>query len=131
MDTIINVTRLHNALVKVRKDVAARNTRRRKHAREVHNARTNVVPLTINKGAYVMIGTHFKKIHKLQPLWCSPMQAIETKFDSEFIVEGLFNSKNHTGHTQRAVLNHVSKDNTRVSDALVEQAAHFDRKTYS
>lgn len=131
IEVIMNVPSHPNSLIEVHKDVAARNTSRRTHAQDVHNPRTNVMPLTINKKTMWWYARTPKMITNSNPydaVQRSPMCVIETKSDLVFIVDDLTNRKRNTMDAQRVVTYSVTKNKTRVSDEFVEQVTHFDKK---
>lgn len=128
IDAITEVTRLHVALNEVHKTVSAGNTRRRTQAQKIHNARTNVTPITLHIDDYVMVRTDVQRKHKVQSIWRGPMRVIESKSDLVFKVEDIINAEQHTVHAQRIVSYPVTQQGAEASNELLEQAAHFDKK---
>lgn len=90
--TISDIEALHNALENVYKEVSKRNRMNRTRAQKWQNAKTNVLPLNITVGDYVMIRTHAKREHKLQFRWRGPMLVKDAKSSLVFIVQDLVNA---------------------------------------
>lgn len=62
---ITDLGRSPEVLRQMHKEVCNDNNRRRSRAQQIHNTRTNVLPISIEIGDYVMIRSHAKRNHKL------------------------------------------------------------------
>lgn len=63
---IVNIDMFHAVLEEMHKEVLENNRLRRSRAEQIHNAKTNIVPINIAVGDYVMIRTKASRQHKLQ-----------------------------------------------------------------
>lgn len=124
--SILNINDVHQALEVMHKEVFKRNQTRRTRAQLIHNAKTNVLPLNIDIGDYVMVRVSVKGNHKLQSKWKGPMRVIEARSDLVFVLEDINDARTLTAHAQRLVPYPIT---TRTKQALLElkqQAADYD-----
>lgn len=98
-----DIGRAHEVLRQMYKEVCNNNNQRRSRAQQVHNDRTNVLPISIEIGDYVMIHTHAKRNHKLKSLWRGPMKVVDSKSSLSFAVEDITTRQCVTVHAQRMV----------------------------
>lgn len=123
---VINIDRFHQALENIHKEVSDNNTANRSRALKWHNAKTNVTPLNINIGDYVMIRTHAHRNHKLESKWRGPMLVVEAKSTLVFVVKDINNGSQQTVHAQRMIPYPISRNATMISEELKQQATYYD-----
>lgn len=113
----------------MRKDVSDRNRLRGNRAQNMHSAKTNVLPLNIDIGDYVIVRMHYKMAYRL--LWkCrTAMRVKEAKSNLVYVVEYLTNAHQQTLHVQKMITYPVTNVWERATEELMHQAEHFD-KTY-
>lgn len=114
---------LRRTCIKERKGIS-RGTKQ--GVQKCNNAKTNVLPLNITVGDYIMTRNHAKREHKLKSHWCGPMPAKEAKSSLVFFVEDLIDAKQVTVHTQLVIPFAINKTPPRASEEFKQQAIHFD-----
>lgn len=123
---LVDISRLHEALNCMHKDVAETNVMRCTSAQKIHNASTNVLPLNICVGDHVMSQSHAHKSHKVQTMWRDLMRVDEAKSSLVFVVEDLINDEQLVVHAKRMLRYRITKRREHASEELWQQAAHYD-----
>lgn len=123
---LINVGIMQEALEKVHQDAHSRSERRSTRARLVHNAKTNILPLNIEVGDYVLIRTHAMRNHKLQAKWRRPMKIFEANSSLAFIVESIVDKSRMNVDAQHILPYPISTGGEQASAELKKQAGNYD-----
>lgn len=110
----------------MRKGVSNNNQKWRSQAQNTHNAKTNVLPINIDIGDYVMVPTHTKPSHKLQAMWRGPMKVVKSKSNLEFTIENIVSHQHHVVHAQRTISYPSTGFGEQALNELKEQAVHYD-----
>lgn len=92
----------------------------------IHNAQTNVLPLSIDIENYVMIRMHSKRDPKLQSKWRGPMRVVEANYNLVLVVEDILNARKTTVHAQHMQPYPVTHRGEQASAELKQQAEHYD-----
>lgn len=126
---IVDVGKLHEAPDIVYKDVATRNEQTRTHARQIHNAKTQVLPLNINIGDFVMVNVSSRRKQKLQTKWKGLMRVRKPKLHLLFVVEDINHQHKMTAHAQRLVPYSLTNKHLHASRELQQRAGHYKTVT--
>lgn len=123
---IVKLEKIHKGLEEMHEEVSEGDQRRRTQAQKTHNARTSMLPIYIGISDYAMIGTHVKRSHKLQSIWCGPVKVISSKSNLVFAVEDIVIHYKLRLHAKRVTPNPVARIDKRALDELKKPTVHYD-----
>ena len=121
---VLAIEKTQKELEELHKSVAVSNSKQRRLQIQYHNAKTNVKPLNLRQGDFVLVRRPQEKGHKLQFLWTGPRRVAEVKSPSVYVLEDLLTKKRETVHARRIILYRADMDGQEVSDELLEHAEH-------
>lgn len=93
----------------------------------MHNARTNVIPISRSIGDYLMVRKTGRHSHKLGAKWHGPMRVVWTVNHAMFTVQNLTGDKMEVVHAQRFMQNSLLQTEQPVTQRILEQAQHSER----
>lgn len=126
MKDLVSITKLQEALTQRHKDAAQSKAIRGTHAKQLHNTKTNVLPVNIVVGDHVMVRAHASRTHKLQTKSRGLMIVKEAKSSLMFVVEDVVSGELHTIHAQRMMLYPVTQRGSHASEELRQKAVHYN-----
>ena len=126
---ITNIGEMQKALEAVHREVQQRSDGSRDKSVAVHNARTNVQPLKLAIGDFVLVRAATKRGHKLQFAWNGPRRIVGAVSEWVYIVENLISKKRENVHARRLLLYRSNLDGTVVNESLLVQA-NFSKAVY-
>lgn len=91
----------HEALDQMHKETAEGTCLCSTWAEWIHYVQPKGIPLKICKEDCMMISTHSKMEHKLQPKWRGPIRATGEKSYLIFVIENMIHSRQLVVHAQR------------------------------
>ena len=115
---------LQESLEHMHRDVKTRTDKERHRARAQHNKKTNVRPVNIAIGDFVMVRRATRGPHKLSYKWVGPRRVVDAHGNSAFEVEALITKARATVHVTRLRLVCTAEDGTDAS--YIDMAAHTE-----
>lgn len=101
--SVMGVGKLQVSFEAIHEELSSRNEQMHTKAQQLHNARTNVLPVNIVVGDFLMVRVNAKQGHKPQMKWKGPMRVVEAKSHFLFVLEGIARSKKLTARAQRVI----------------------------
>lgn len=126
-EATIQVEKLQDALAELHKDVLQRIYSARQRSVEAHNRRTNVQPVNIYEGDFVLVRQVKPGAHKLAFRWIGPRRIFQARSELVFEVEDLLQGKREVVHSRRLLLYRSDLDGTVISADLVRAASNAER----
>lgn len=127
---IVNIYIVHGTLKRMHKEVAGSNRKRRTLAKRYQNAKNNILSVNFEIGSFVMIRTHARRNHKVEPIWREAMRVVSSKTDLLFIVKDIASRKQQAAYAQRMLHYSSIAFGYIALHELKKQATHYDAEYY-
>ena len=123
---ILDIEAMQNSFVAMHKDVKQNTDSSRQRQVDAHNRRTNVQPVNLQKGDFVLVQRATKKGHKLSLMWLGPRRIVDVKSELVYEVEDIIHGKREVVHARRLLLYRADMDGKPVDERLLRAAEHAD-----
>lgn len=98
---ILQIVGLRNALTKFIEKSEKMFAKWEPQSKRLHNARTNIMPVKLNNGSYVIICLNRARKYEHGSAWIGQMRIVNTKCERVFVVEDILRTEKLTEHAQR------------------------------
>ena len=123
---VINLRKTQEALQSMHKDVFSRCNAERKRHIDAHNRKTNVPPVNLTVGDFVLVRRSVMKGHKLKIMWMGPRRIVRVVSPLVYDVENILNATRETVHSKRLLLYRADMDGVEIDQRLLRAAEHSE-----